>query len=118
MKGVQSKEKLACKATLLNVALNKETTRIKALPTVLETNPMNISFVVQRRHNIKLSSSSQWALLTRRQQSDVIDAKVVSCVLEWYNNETRVNLNKSNIMKKRIAPKVYEKHATHLLLET
>ncbi len=48
MKGVRSKEKLACKGILLNVALNKEVTRIKVLPIVLETNPMNISFVVQR----------------------------------------------------------------------
>jgi uncharacterized protein YpmS len=46
MKGVQSKEKLECKGTLLNVALSKEITRVRALTIVLETNPMNINFVV------------------------------------------------------------------------
>ncbi len=30
----------------------------------------------------------------------------------------RVNPNQSNVTKKRIVPKVFEEHATHLLLET
>jgi hypothetical protein len=54
MKGVRSKEKLACKGTLFNVAFNKEITRVRALPIVLETNPMNIIFVVQRQRNKKI----------------------------------------------------------------
>jgi hypothetical protein len=42
---------------------------------------------------------------------------MVFCILNWWNNETRVNPNKHDATKDRIALKVDEQHVTHLLLE-
>jgi hypothetical protein len=49
VKGVHSKEKLTYKGTLLHVVVNKEVVGVRALVRVLNTNLMNISYVVQRR---------------------------------------------------------------------
>jgi hypothetical protein len=59
-----------------------------------------------------------WALLTQRQQSNVLHEAMVSCILNWWNNETRVIPNKHDATKDCIAPKVYEEHVTHLVLES
>jgi hypothetical protein len=42
---------------------------------------------------------------------------MVFCILNWWNNETRVNPNKHDATKDCIALKVDEQHVTHLLLE-
>jgi hypothetical protein len=55
--------------------------------------------------------SSQWALLTRKQQSDVLNESIISYVIDWWNNDMKVNPNQSDVEKKLIAPKVYEEHA-------
>jgi hypothetical protein len=42
---------------------------------------------------------------------------MVSCILNWWNNETKVNPNKQDATNDCITLKVYEEHVTHLLLE-
>lgn len=73
--------------------------------------------VMHRQQEANVSSSSQWALLTWRERWDVLDEVIVSTILEWWKNETRMNLNRTDVIKQCIALKVYEKHITHLLLE-
>jgi hypothetical protein len=48
---------------------------------------------------------------------DVLDMVDISCVLDWWNKETHVSPNKSNVTKKFITPKIIDEHATHLLLD-
>jgi hypothetical protein len=66
LKGVQPKEKLTYKGTLLNDDVSKEVVGVRALAWVLNSCPSNISYVVQKRQHVKLTNSSQWALITRR----------------------------------------------------
>jgi hypothetical protein len=61
--------------------------------------------------------SLRWALITQKQQSDVLHEVMVFFILKWWNNETRVNPNKHDATKDCIALKVDEQHVTHLLLE-
>ncbi len=42
----------------------------------------------------------------------------ISCVFDWWSKEMQVSLNKFDVTKKLIMPKVYEELAAHLLLET
>ncbi len=65
VKGVQSKEKLPYKGNILNAIVNKDVVGIKTLGRILNTNPMNITHAMQRQWDSKVSSSSQWALLTQ-----------------------------------------------------
>jgi hypothetical protein len=39
-------------------------------------------------------------------------------VFDWWSKEMQVSLNKFDVTKKLIMPKVYEELAAHLLLET
>ncbi len=66
VKGVQSKEKLAYKGTLLNATISKDVVGVRASARVLNTIPTNITFVVQRQKEVEITSSSQWALLLHR----------------------------------------------------
>jgi hypothetical protein len=81
VKGVQSKGKLAYKCILLHFVVNKKIVGVRALVKVLNTNPMNISYVVHRRWMTDLTSSSQWAFLTRSKRSNNRDETIVSCVV-------------------------------------
>ncbi len=56
--------------------------------------------------------------LARKQKVDIIDKATISHVMDWWRSETKVNPNRSDVTRKRIDTKVYEEHATHLLLET
>jgi hypothetical protein len=64
VQGIQSKEKLAYKGTLLSVIVSKEVVGVKALSKVLKIDPSNIFYVAERRWEIKMSSSLQWAVIT------------------------------------------------------
>jgi hypothetical protein len=57
VQGIQSKEKLAYKGTLLSVIVSKEVVGVKALTKVLKIDPSNISYVAEKRWEIKMSSS-------------------------------------------------------------
>jgi len=67
--------------------------------------------------DLEVFNSLRWALLTQKQQSDVLHEAMVFYILNWWNNETRVNPNKHDATKDCIALKVDEQHVTHLLLE-
>jgi hypothetical protein len=58
VKGVQYKENLAYKGTLLNVGVSKDVVRVRALGKIFNINLMNINYVVQRHREIEVSRSS------------------------------------------------------------
>jgi hypothetical protein len=64
VQGIQSKEKLAYKGTLLSVIVSKEVVGVKVLTKVLKIDPSNIFYVSERRWEIKMSISLQWAVVT------------------------------------------------------
>jgi hypothetical protein len=103
---------------LLNDDVSKEVVGVRALAWVSNSGPSNISYVVQKRQHLKLTNNSQWALITRRQCYDVLDATTVSCVLDWWSKDTWVSPNKLDAPKKLITLKVYEEHIMHMLMET
>jgi hypothetical protein len=118
LKGVQSKEKLTYKGTLLNDVVSKEVVGVRTFALVLNIRPSNISYVVQKKQHVELTSSSQWTLITRTQRYEFLDAATVSCVLDWWSKETWVSPNKFDALEKLITLKVYEEHVMHLLMET
>ncbi len=65
-----------------------------------------------------MTSSSQWAFLPHRRRTYGLDGAIVLCVLDWWKNETRISPNRNDVTKKQVAPKMYNEHTTHLLLET
>ncbi len=95
---------------MLNDAINKEVVGVKTLAKVFNTNSSNISYVMQRRHDVIFLRYSQWALLIQRHRSNILDETIVFFVLEWWNNEMRVSPNNSYVTRKHIAPKASEKH--------
>jgi hypothetical protein len=56
----------------------------------------------------------QWALAVRAKRKDAI-TKDVDALVEFWTNETKVNLNKWDIMKHHIMKNRWEEHATHFL---
>jgi hypothetical protein len=67
--------------------------------------------------DLEVFNSLRWALLTQKQQSNVLHEAMVFYILSWWNNETRFNPNKHDATKDCIALKVDEQHVTQLLLE-
>jgi hypothetical protein len=94
VKGVRSKEKLAYKWTLMNVIMSKEDPRIRTLTRVLNTNPLNIMYVVQRWKKTKVFNSSQWAYLIWKWQIDGLDETTIACVVDWWKDETQMSANR------------------------
>ncbi len=85
---------------------------------MFNTNPMNIFVAIQRQKHVEASGSSQWALFIQKQWVDYLDEITISYMIDWWRSEARINPNRIDVTRKHIATKVYEKHATHLLLET
>lgn len=59
-----------------------------------------------------------WGLPKRRQRSVVLDAETAIQVIDWWSSQTRVSPQKKDVVNKWLAPKEYEQHATHFLIET
>lgn len=112
-----SKEKLVRKTTLLEAAVSSEVSGLRALSRVLGTKPDNISNAILRRQALQENGASIFTLAERRKR-DGLPNSIKDLVVAWWTTETRVSPNKKDVTRKRLAPKVYEKHPTHLLLES
>jgi hypothetical protein len=64
------------------------------------------------RIQLEDGSNMQWAPIARTKWKNVFTKDVVDAVVEFWTNETRVSLNKKDIMKN-----IWEEHATHFLEE-
>jgi hypothetical protein len=69
------------------------------------------------RIQLEDGSSMQWAATTQTKWINVLTKDVVDAMVEFWTNETRVSLNKKDIMKHCIMKNIWEKHATHFLEE-
>jgi hypothetical protein len=85
---------------------------------VLNTNCRNIYFAIKRRRECVDGGSLKWAPLTCIKRSARIDDETTTSVTQWWNQETRVSLVHKEVVRKRIGPKLYVKHAMHYLLES
>jgi hypothetical protein len=117
LKNPTSAEKLVRKTTLLEAAVNSDATGVRALSRVLGTNPQNISSAIHRRRTLESNGSSIFKLAERRKRDGVLSG-TRELVIAWWTSETRVSPNKKDVTRKRLGPKMYDQHATHLLLES
>jgi hypothetical protein len=117
LKNPTSAEKLVRKKTLLEAAVSSDVTGVRALSRVLGTNPQNISSAIHRRRTLASNGSSIFKLPERRRRDGVLSG-TRELVIAWWTSETRVSPNKKDVTRKRLGPKVYDHHATHLLLES
>jgi hypothetical protein len=90
VKGVQSKEKLAWKETILSAVVSKG-------------NKESIVTQGQDRGSLK------WAPLTCIKRSARIDEETTATVTQWWNQETRVSPVHKEVVRKRVGPKLYVK---------
>jgi hypothetical protein len=125
VKGVQSREKLAWKGTILSAVVSKgnEDSIItqgqgRALAKVLNTNRRNIYSAMKRRWDSVGGGSLKWAPLQRIRRTTRIEEETTAAVIHWWNQETRVSPVHKEVVRKRVGPKLYEKHAMHYLLES
>ena len=117
LKNPVSADKLVRKTNLLEAAVSSDVSGLRALSRVLGTNPKNVSSAIQRRRSLQSSGFSIFKLPERRRR-DVIPSETKELVFTWWSSETRVSPNKKDVTRKRLGPKVYNHHATHLLLES
>jgi hypothetical protein len=117
LKNPTSAEKLVRKKTLLEAAVSSDVTGVQALSRVLGTNSQNISSAIHRRRTLASNGSSIFKLPERRRRDGVLSG-TRELVIAWWTSETRVSPNKKDVTRKRLGPKVYDHHATHLLLES
>lgn len=125
VKGVQSRDKLAWKGTILSAVVSKgnEDSSImsgqgRALAKVLNTNRRNIYSAMKRRRECVGGGSLKWAPLQRIKKASRIEEETTAAVIQWWNQETRVSPVHKEVVRKRVGPKMYEKHAMHYLLES
>ena len=115
VKGVQSADKLARKAVLLDAAVSLDVPNIKAMSRILKVNPYNLRVASQRK-SVRLDNTR--FVLARRKKRPGMAEEMRDIVVKWWTEETRVSPNRKEIVQKWISPKTYEKHCTHYLLET
>ena len=125
VKGVQSREKLAWKGTILSAVVskgNEDSTILegqgRALAKVLNTNRQNIYSAMKRRRESVGGGSLKWAPLQCSKKTTRIEEETTAAVIQWWNQETRVSPVHKEVVRKRVGPKMYEKHAMHYLLES
>jgi hypothetical protein len=90
----------------------------RALAKVLNTNRCNIYPAIKRRQECVDGGSLKWAPLTRIRRSARIDDETIAAITQWWNQETRVSPVHKEVVRKRVGPKLYVKHAMHYLLES
>jgi hypothetical protein len=59
-----------------------------------------------------------WAFYDRDKRKDSLSSNTKDLVVQFWTKNTCVNLNMKDVVRRRIALKSWESHATHLLLET
>jgi hypothetical protein len=59
----------------------------------------------------------EWAPIARTKWRNVPTKDVVDAMVDFWTNETKVSLNKKDIMKHRIMKNIWEEHAIHFLEE-
>jgi hypothetical protein len=120
VKGVHSSQELAYKGALLNAVVRDgiDNKVASGYSWILNTNPHNLQNAVQCRSGLLSTGASLWQLPKRRQRSNVLNPITSRLVVDWWTTETRVSPRKKDVVNKWIAPKVYEKYATHFPTET
>lgn len=117
LKNPSSKEKFVRKTTLLEAAVSRDVSGVRALSRVLGTKASNISNAIQRRQALESNGSSIFTLAERRRREGM-SHNTKALVNLWWTSETRVSPNKKDVTRKRLGPKMYEQHPTHFLLES
>jgi hypothetical protein len=101
MKGVYSREMLAYKNTILDVAVSKGgCTRMgEAMARVLKVRPMNILRASEKRAKVIEFGESEFALQVRKKWSDVLDSSMVAAV-ELFGTKKREFLQTGRIQSR------------------
>ena len=73
---------------------------------------------MKRRWDSMGGGSLKWVPLQRIKRTTRIEEETTAAVIHWWNQETRVSPVHKEVVRKRVGPKLYEKHATHYLLES
>jgi hypothetical protein len=84
---------------------------------VLGLNPINIVNALERHKIANNSSIPLWSLSVRKRKIDGFTIDVKNVAIAWWASETRVSLNKDDVMRKRLEAEVYDEKPTHFLME-
>jgi hypothetical protein len=119
VKGVQSSDMLAYRGVVLNAATTADGQGDGlAMSRVLKILPETFLSAAERRASLEATRASQFALHTRKGRSNVLKEYVVAKVVTWWESETRVSLNRKDIVRLYIGRNEEKRHPLHLLLET
>lgn len=101
---------------MVSAAVSSEVSNVKAIAQVLQRSTLNVKNAHTRRCSLEESGILVWAVLQKRQQSDVLSKGIIDAVRAWWSSETRVSPNKDVVRKRVPSSKTVEEHAIHCLL--
>lgn len=108
-----SRELLIKRASIMMVMTSKKP-NIAAASRLLGVHRRN--FYAARCRLKQQQSQLPWHLCERQPQTgNVITEEVKDTIIAFWTNNTRVSPNYKDVCRRRISPKVYEKHPVHLL---
>jgi hypothetical protein len=90
----------------------------RALANVLNTNRRNIYFAMKRHQEYVEEGSLKWAPVQHIKRTSTIEEETTATVIQWWNQETQVSPVHKEVVRKRVGPKLYKKHAMHYFLES
>jgi hypothetical protein len=64
------------------------------------------------------SNGFLWSLSICKIRSDILASETKAIILSWWASKTHMSPNKKEVVRRRLAPKVYEEKPTQYLMET
>ncbi len=111
--------KLATKHTILTIVVNAHNSSLKRdVARAFGVHHRNNLVVFSRHTIIDDSGLTLWSLSIRRKSTNGLLDFLRKAIIDWWTFETRVNHNKSDVMRKRLGAMVYDEKPMHFLVET
>ena len=109
-----SRDTLARKGALLDVAVSAGFGHLGSFSKVLQTNPSNLNVALERMLGLDAPS---FALLMKKKRLGLSEYNR-GTVRTWWHQHTRVSPNKKDVTRHHVRPKEYVEHPTHYLTDT
>jgi hypothetical protein len=113
---------LARKRVILEAVVSQLDSDISKFHSILGTRKENLVAAVERLRNASTGTSGRtsgrYAVPVRKKRDGGIPEEVRTAVVQWWTEETRVSPRERDLRRKRLGRSVYDRHATHLLMES
>ncbi len=120
MKKFNSAAELATKHAILFVVVssNKSRSSCKQTTCLLNVHPRNVTKVIQCWKLMNFFGKFLWTLSIHDKKSNMLSLATKAMVLTWWSFEMHMSPNHKEVVKKCLAPHVYDNKPPQHLLET